>query len=510
MLLILVIVLSCIAIVSPLFFLSNNTSDVWKHVNAAQHYNGRGIPQAIKNIVPEPQFSYPWFSSYLIYLTRPKDPNKLGALINVSVLLGACFITSALALHELDRESQLLFCAIVLCNPVWIGPWSGTYSLNTRVTGAVFTNIFVFLFCGPSFLSLEVKFLLATALSFSLIFISKFAVQAALFFSIIYASLFQNLLPFLTLLSGSLITIVMSGGRSLDIIRGHVMHSVFYAEFAQFNTVALNVRRTSFKKAIASVVCALRKRSIDIKPLAYNAQSRLFIWNPQILIIVFIAVTASWSEGGTIAELLKPVAIGLALAFVVDIKGLRFLGEPDRYFYFISLYCGAAYIATKHDIQNQLWIYVPYFSACLAIMTYMIKARFKGEVSFEIEEKLAEDAVRSINWVQADKGETVLVNPSNLSDRFACISGFRYVGVHCQVSWDRTTWPIYKRFFKEGYPTISLSADIKNDFNVKALLVDKSYYQRDDELDRLLSSCDVAATSPEFENQKYLVYRVSE
>lgn len=510
--------------VLPLKVWTFDGSDAWSHIYDASLYtNWKKIPTEAPNFYPKPEFSYPWAVSWLLYVFKPRDPTKFGIKLNLILMVMEVGLTCVVILQWATVNQALLYAFIRLTNPLSFSPWSGIYGLSARVMGSSAVSLFVILapFLSLEFSSAPAYLLLAAFLVAVCVVSSQFAMQALLPVLIITSLYFQTPIFFIGALTTYIFLLMASKGRVLEILAGHIKHVKFYASFLQHNSTTLQERMENPWEWLSR----LSKRPImaSLMKLIWVPEFRVFLWNPALLLLSIIwlysLITGSkFPEvpNGTYYALVTFTCVGLVP--IINIKGLRFLGEPDRYFTFIGQATTAVFLAgilTNGDEINHLLEVgvLPYLVFVMLISGILLykRAQIVQRQGTNLEKEIVDVISERESKREIPRDPVVLVNPANRADKFACLSRFIFPAIHTNVVKNTKMWGEYERIFAAGYPYVSEAAIFDLKIPVDYYVVCKRFFS-DEYLKRHTlkkdSTKERVGLQSLYENEEYEVFGV--
>ena len=508
----------------PLKIWTFDGSDAWSHIYDASLYkNWKNIPTEAPNFYPKPEFSYPWAVSWLLHVFKPDDPTRFGIILNISLMLGEVALTCLLLVQWASTDLVLLYAFIRITNPLNFSPWSGIYGLNARVIGSTAANLIVIMTpllwinktsAAEYFVALSVLFAVCVVSS-------QFAMQALIPYLILTSLYFQAPIFILGCLSVYGLLLLISKGRVLEIFLGHLKHVKFYARFLQHNSATLQERMEN----PWNWLIRLPKREIRIAAmkLIWVPEFRVFLWNPALFVLSVVCIFFITTErpfpalpgGGDYAAIAFTC---VALVPIINIKGLRFLGEPDRYFTFLGQSAAAVLLAamlTANGGDNELLRLgvFPYLVFALLISAILLYKRSKivHHQSTELEQEIIDVIIRRESSKADLRDPVVLINPANRADKFACLSEFIFPALHTNVVQDEENWTEYETLFSSGYPFVSQAAVFDLKVDVDYYVVCRRFFSADYRARHSLKvDGEIAISSLQslYENAEYELYAV--
>lgn len=509
----------------PLKVWTFDGSDAWSHIYDASLYaSWRNIPTEAPNFYPKPEFSYPWAVSWLLRVFQPKDPTKFGIKLNLLLMMSEVGLSCVVLLQWASADLVLLYAFIRLTNPLNFSPWSGIYGLNARVIGSTAVNLMVILtpFFWVSATS-PIEYVVSLSFLFAVCVVSSQFAMQALIPSILVTSLyFQTPLFLLGACSAYFLLLLISKGRVLEILLGHLKHVKFYARILQHNSATLQERMENPWEWLSR----FSKRPIraSFMKLIWVPEFRVFLWNPALLLlssiwIYFIVTGQTFPEipGGMYYAIAIFTCLGLVP--IINIKGLRFLGEPDRYFTFIGQGAAAVLLASTLTEGAGLSQFlslgvIPYLAFALLTSGALIykRSRIVHRYSTKLEQEIVDVINSRQSAASASSDPVVLVNPANRADKFSCLSTFKFPALHTNVVMDEKLWGEYKTLFSAGYPYVSQAAIFDLKIAVDYYVVCKRFFSDEYLMRHTLrkeGTQEIEGLQSLYENEEYEVFGVS-
>lgn len=319
-------------------------SDAWFHLDYVREIraNGHRVPERFDRYHFEAPATYPWLFHWM--LARLPDRALRGLLPRLgSVVSGLTAVTLFLAVRALPLGGADPYLAAVAASAVYLTvpmasyAWSGVHTVSERPLGVLLTfastwGAALFLASGePAAAAVAVAACAAAYLT------SKFAMQALALGLPGLSLVTLDVAPLALWSAGLAAAWLVTGGRAGRVWRGHLDHLGFYRRVMQHRHVAVRHRNIGLLRALR---LALRERSRKaLLAAASNPILRALAYGA-----VVVACPLAWSgAGGSVppAGVEALAAAGtLALAgcvVVASVPGLRFLGEADRYVYYLGI-----------------------------------------------------------------------------------------------------------------------------------------------------------------------------
>ncbi len=339
------------------------STDSYYHLLCAQSIreNRFRIPGRIKGLCFPSPYDYPplfhWLISFFSKNLREKLEMWISGILDLGNIL--LFYVVAIYLNQLIWEGlgppPLICTLLFIFSPALLFTGAGprAYQATPRVLGELYFNIAMV--CAMVFhLEGGWGYGLFAVVSSALIFMSsKFSIQALVFIlpviGIILKSYFLFSLPVL----GFGLSLLLTRGHSLTIIRGQIGHLTLFARWTAKHYP--NVQRKNRIKDIINLPGYLLRAPSEAYRVAFldNSYLILIMRHPQLLILTFGIFQGGlqFQHPGLFFLWCWAVA-GLVSFFVVSLRPFLFLGEPERYVEHgvIPLYLLAAYWAWDQHV----------------------------------------------------------------------------------------------------------------------------------------------------------------
>lgn len=500
----------------PLRLWRLDPSDAWSHI-----YYSRFIspdvgsrPTHLPNVFPHTELTYPWGIAWLISRYQISNPLKVGTKVNLVIsIFEFCFagVAAYFLAAELRADSNPLYAAalalaIFAFLPQMNSTWSGIYGVNGRPLGSFVVNLAALLlplgfFVDPRF---YVPLLPVCGL---LIYFSKFGMQALIAMCLVLSIVWGSGLPMMLFAIGMLLIFLIRPNSVIKIIRGHLFHSKFYAEWLQFKHTGTTHRCLTLFQWF-SRLC--KKPSIkNLMQVSYWCPPvRLLLLNPWILLVFVLAVNDYNSYSQVERAYLLLVILGFSLALIVSISFLRFLGEADRYFTFFSTMPLAMILALNVQSTLELVLFICVLVICVVNSIVLMRERSKVKADTEfLQEKELGDFFRN---GELQRGRCLAV-PTNLTQKLIMFLDTEFVGIFLNAPLSVSGRELLSRLYTRNYPYPDMElAKLKNTYGVKYLIYAKKYISPQ-YLQRHFIPQDLVVlpqSTPIFENEDYVVYTV--
>lgn len=493
-------------------------TDAWHHIFLSRLYSsGSAWPTTEHDVFPPADLRRPRFLPWLLYRFRPKDQIRFGVQLNFLFLLIEVIVTvllakvcvSALALPEGQQRIVVVVAACVqMLAPYIFLPWSGVFGLNARPFGTLLANLGI---CG-TVLALTVDPLfgcLPVVVIPLLIVSSSFGVQAMVFGSLGLAVVMQSWLPVMYVIAGFCCAGVLRGRVLFGIVAANYWHLRGYALFLQYHNQATVQRCWPVHRWIRHALqCGSVKRVVETA--AYTPMLRVLMlmpWLGAIAVYVWNGRGYSDLEWG----LLSTVAIAIGLVPIISYRHFRFLGEPDRYVFFlarmpIALVLGIAFVSHPW-MQNILYVF-----GILSLLMWFAALRQRLR-TLSIDQNKDQHVDGVADFLRSQRAETadrVLCVPTTLMKELRQRVDIEAVGLLTALPRSPEHFATIKRLYPDmfPYPTTDMGY-LRDDLHVRYLVYAKRLCRADYLKSRNLPERLVAWPSgaPCYENGGYAIYR---
>lgn len=279
----------------------------------------------------------------------------------LNALVDAVFVCAAFVLTRLagfGNEEALLAVAVYLLTPMWfsslaIGPRIAGFT--PRLSAEVATNLFFLLTLLPVDLPSPWVFAAAVLLAAFVLSSSKFGVQAMLLMAPLAGALAGRPLPVAALAAAVILLVIASRGRALAQLQAQLAHLGWY--FRENLRGRMHVSDRNSVRALLRTTGASRADRFArtlYRAVGENSYTAVALKMPILGLLTYAAIAAGIGVyTGGLRPLAAPVAAGVVLFLLINLRPLLFLGEAERYLnhvaWFIALL--AARVAMEHSLQ---------------------------------------------------------------------------------------------------------------------------------------------------------------
>jgi len=443
-------------------------SDAWSHGYYARLIQlHKSIPRYVDRIIPHTECSYPWGVAWAIskFNIDWDDPRltRVGSLFNICISSAdiilvslACSIVSHHIGHsfEISLQTGVVGALIMAVLPQPFSPWSGLIGLNARPLGAMLTNVGAISMCLATVTESNFWWLAISSTAFSLILLtSKFGVQAWLVAMATIALASGSIGPVISTLVGLLLGIIVTKGKALRILAGHIAHSIFYARTLQFRHTGTVKKCWPFSVFLVRALKGFPNTSV-FTAIYSTPLLRATLLNPWILCLIPIWMSLN-SDIPLIRTLLWTATVSVIAIPVISTPGLRFLGEPDRYLMFQGTY--ATIILTSPVLSDTVssaayWILTGGLlatSLMLSIVFIKTRSRIRHNVDYGPEHEVA----RFLNeQSKRNSGPIVLCVPTTITQKLIPICHASFVGLYLNAPLSLKRQKILDEIYTENFP----------------------------------------------------------
>lgn len=355
-------------------------SDTYFHLLYAKaiRENGFHIPKRYPRVILDHKSDYPFLYHTLLALfpidlrewAERLTPATFDTLSLFAVYLFSGWVQqqnpSLSSLTNLPIWTAIIFALSPHILRLGVGP---IYCGSPRLVGQ-FLYVLHILTAYMAFSAHNVGFLLISLLAGSVLVITaQFSSQVFIFFGILFC-LFISPYYFLLILGSLLLSIVLTKGKTLDVLKGHVKHSTYYYQELQH---IINIPRiVTLRKYIRNVISALgylvRFQPLNFLQWYFRRETYylhlLITTVPQFIVIIFILPEILSLSVNRF--LLVWAAAGLVWFFITKYKKFLFLGEGERYLeyaLFPSVFLTVQYLLI-HNVTIALYIWLGYLTCC--------------------------------------------------------------------------------------------------------------------------------------------------
>ena len=391
------------------------SSDTYYHLYCAQVLSSRkwSIPDKLPRVLLPHSYTYPYFYHYILSLLSL--PRRLwierytGAISDTVSLV--VFYMFAVNLTEVTNAKSIISVPMMVSllaalSPAQLRLGSGprAYNGSPRTLGQTLYLIHILsIYLG--FSNNSKGWLLSGIMAGAVAIITaKFTLQVLLLFSIVF-SLMISPYYLLVIFASIILSIVMSWGHSLKIIKGHYRHSYLYCTYLQ--KIFLNPHLNTFDQYIESAKKVWKQKGLDAKMYwfliveRYPVHLALTVF-PQFLVLPLFIIHIDRLNNNEIFLLAWALAGGIFF-IVTKWKPLLFLGEGERYLEY-SLYPSIYLMLTAYE-SAQLYIFCLYliysgYAAIKYVKQYTKQYALQNEYYLQVDEcfKQLDSMKKGVIW----------------------------------------------------------------------------------------------------------------
>ena len=322
--------------------IQRNPLDAWVHIHLAKLLRKYGsMPDLDDSIFPPQELGYPWGIAKIINAADIKDPLTVWPVFNL-LLESLEAILAVIVMWFLGSEylglygiylfvPSLASIGIYVLSPISFNPRSGMNGVNARPLGSFLCNVSLLGLCLGQF-GYELGYILMILAFPVILFTSCFAHQALLIGTFALALCTTSLVPVAVYLTSLLFAVIVLRKAAIKIIKRQFSHLDFYARYVQFHHIGTTQKCWSLSKWLFE---SIRNRSIafSIRSVLNTPFLRLLLFLPWAAVAPF----ALWFDmPGPLFPLAVLAVLGIAIVPFITIRYFRFLGEADRYMFFLG------------------------------------------------------------------------------------------------------------------------------------------------------------------------------
>jgi len=328
---------------------------------------GYKIPKKIPQVILPHEYSYPYFYHLLLSFI-PAKFLKWGEILSSAIFDTInCILIYYFSRwlidkgnHFLLKDASLWICYLYSFNPLLLRISSGPRAFmgSPRVLGQMFF-LAHFISAYYGFSEANILLLICSIMFASLIFLSsKFAVQVLFFFSVTFIVTVSGWYVFI-IAAGFIIANILTKGRTISILNGHIEHSSYYyfnlqkkylySRIVNINNYFSNFSSCFNTKSIYRIIQSFLKWVFTEKYYLHV----LFFINFQFCLLPF------YFNVNAIDPLINKFLIwwminGLIFFLVTQCKPLLFLGESERYLEYAIF--PSLFLFVSCFINHNIWI----------------------------------------------------------------------------------------------------------------------------------------------------------
>jgi hypothetical protein len=427
-------------------------SDTYFHLYCAQtiRENSFRLPRKLPRIVLNHIYTYPFLYHYLLACFPLKyrlwAERLTGAFFDTFSLI-MIYLFSGWAVRRMGGGYPLTVlpiwvAALYAFSPALlrIGLGPRAYNGSPRVLGQSLYLLHLFAayyaYANHNMAAVAISMLAGAAV----IITAKFGTQVLFFFGLFFSVVMDWRYPLL--LIGSLIlSVLLTKGRSLDVLEGHTRHSIFYFKYLQkvylypSHPTLMQYLKRAFHGLCHLVQCKW------MAALNWYYTESFFIHFLVTVTPQFLFLPAIWQKaGGSSIEsfLFMWAGMGLFWFFLTKTKNLLFLGEGERYLEYALF--PSIFLVVQHLLSGSktfflyAWLGYSIISAVFYLRLYLKETPSNFEETEKLFSKLnglSEGVILPIgpfHWQALYRSKfPVLTYGANMDERMMSLGEFKLV-----------------------------------------------------------------------------------
>jgi len=471
------------------------TTDVYMHLLHAEQIrlNKHKIPNWVKGFLLPSRFDYPYLFAFIISLFPKKAINNVEKVIGATIdlihaILLYFFIKWYFAGLDLPYNVSVVFLAqtsvgLFAILPIFVSKAAGprAFYLTPRPFGELLYSLVIFTsvyYYGTGSL---------VALSLACVFTgfvyvgTKFGVQAILFIFPIASLILWRWELMLILTAGFIVALIITKGRYLQVLQGHIRHSIYFKKYI-INALAVTTSRNRSKDLVALPRLLLTNpKEFFITLWAKNTFTLLLIKNPTVIGVIIFWIVEPKDVFFELLHLNAFIIASFVVFVLTSLPPLLFLGEAERYVEFnlaanLSLF--SLYVLAGNNTTT-LVVLTGVFAYSLILYLFTLISFYRGTKKPKLDTRKMESFLkvypREINFA---------LIPSKLGFRFRYLIGrhnYLYMGSNLNerfISLEQ----VVKTFPKDIFiPTTDLNF-LMETYNINGIICFKPFNKRVEEL----------------------------
>lgn len=362
------------------------------HLHYARQIRRAGgrIPDRIRGFYFESPFDYPWLYHLGLSLL-PEDwlrrrshlPNLLVSVVTGVALFGVTWGVGRTWMPT-DRAGWAGAAAVGLwlATPMTVNRRSGIGRLTPRPAGVLLSFLAIGLSAAGVGLGRPLLVSAAVLPAAAVFLTSKFAVQTLVLVLPTTALLTWEPLYAAVPVGGLAVATLLSAGRALEVVRGHLRHLRFYGQKIRGRAVGLEARNRGLWETLRRLDWTRPRRSLLV--LAASPVTRGVGQAPLALVLAPFALFPEGIPGpaAVTGEFLGVIGASAAVFLAVAlVRPLRIIGEADRYLLYGAVLPGAAVLglAVVAGDEARVWVTAAVLAVFGALVIALEHAVAAGE-----------------------------------------------------------------------------------------------------------------------------------
>jgi hypothetical protein len=330
-------------------------------------------------------------------------------------LLFAGVLFSLFAFDLLGANGLLLAVGFFLFTPQFVR-FAGGKGISGRKAGLLFTTVALLSFVlwmqhGTTVLlggSVLAGAVVPTA--------SRFGMQAYTFYSVVFA-VFVSPVAILAFLGAVVLTVVVTKGWYLYVLRDHLTHVYEYATVKQYGNLYDGL------KSLDTIHRFLAARSVDdfFQAVYQSILLRGLLDNPFVvptvagLVLVFPDLGATFD----VPALLPWALTGIGLFVLISLYHMRFLGQPSRYLPYAFVPC-VVLIAEARSTLGVVYDSIVALSLLAGMVTMIAHFYAYRRLNNQKASEALDDVIEQL---QSEESKTIFTQPRHLGAEIAWKTG---------------------------------------------------------------------------------------
>jgi len=349
--------------------------------------------------------AYPLFLHWLLSFLPAERIRLVAALLNpamntLQIVLVYFICRQFLGIRESLGEHAGFVSLIFALTPQFYHAFSArNYGLSSRSIGIVLLTLNALLvFQSRSSESAILYYLAIVVTGYLMWGFNTFSQQATIFFSVISGILFDNWDMLLLFTVSTIVFVVLHPRYAISYLK-HTLRFIMAFEKEASPVFVLKMRYSIWRDLVYDIWIKLSDSVFEGLKYAYNNSLLIVLMlNPLAIFTVLLWFNAT-DMPLMITYFMQLAVTGIIVFILTSFRPTRFLGEPERYVEFVSIFstiCSTWYLK---DHYNNLFVYIiPYFIVVNLVQFSIVLLINKKIGAKNTDFDIAESTINNLNF----------------------------------------------------------------------------------------------------------------
>jgi len=475
--------------------------DAYFHLQVTEEIrsNGHRLPKSPQQVTTGGVYGYPyllhWLLSYLPRSAMPYVDRFFSPMMDVGFLL---LTTTLVPLGYLDIIHLPIILAVLAATPQFVRPdQAQAIGLSARKPGNLVTTGVILAVVVYADTGALPALAISIALAALVPLLSKFSLQAM---TVILAILGILVVPeaLLVLCLSFLLSVVLSRGQYVTVLRTHLKHLHDYAVTKQYKRFDHSLPNPiAFGQQIFAA-----DSPMDVAQSVFETR-RLFPVLCNLPIVVTLLGLVWAAVTGVDVVVSRPFLVwllaGVAVAFLTSLPNLLFLGEPERYLEYIYLPAFVILSKSWSTLGTPYHAVVGAFTVIGVVLICGFYWTFHSYLYEPEREAAIEDIVDQLNGLSPG---TVIIHPSVIARNIIWFTDHDIVETLGNQATTDAVVTEYNHLFPEKHSRITNEVEwLRDQYEPDWVVYDLRWFETD-----LPNSLHRPSSQPRYANEQFELY----